>query len=145
MLAFYNHVSNTHSCTHIHREIWIQRERINNQEHNSQDKCELSSFVLLALLKYIEQSDRVQISLITSGTFLKTQAKYENKENSVVWSWLQRTHKLAPWIHTQNVRGEKFFKNVILFFIILAYLPNVEVFYFDISNWEKTFKWNKWK
>lgn len=59
-------------------------EWVSNQAHNSQDKCELSSFISLALLKYIEQSDRVQIFLITNGTFLKTQAKYENKEKPVM-------------------------------------------------------------
>lgn len=65
----------------------MEREQINNQAHiYSQDKCELPGFTFLALLKYIEQSDRVQIFLITNDTFLKTQAKYENNENSVVWA-----------------------------------------------------------
>lgn len=58
-------------------------KQVSHQAHNAQDKCELSSFIFLALLKFIEQSDRVQIFLITNNTFLKIQAKYENKENPV--------------------------------------------------------------
>lgn len=84
-------------------------EWIKNQEHNSQDKCELSSSTLLALLKYIEQSDRVQIFLITNGTFLKTQTKFlEQRKFSGLGMTTEKAHKLTHWTHTPTVKGEMF-------------------------------------